>query len=196
MAPALRISNELGVLKAQPRAHQWQHSPWVWILGFSAPDPVQVEQRRVLCSAQLREPVPPSSPCTWAQQAGGPRGTPSSQPSSRAHRPLPACLCCRAARTHPGVAGNPSWQRAGEGRSAHGTQGMDPRAASWHSRSLEGSWVKMDPLLLWCPGIPQLQAARIWVAVPKQGHAMCRVWLLRESLELPLERQQEPAPWL
>lgn len=34
------------------------------------------------------------------------------------------------------------------------------------------------------------------MAVPKQGRAMCRIWLLRESLELPLEKQQQPAPWL
>lgn len=69
-------------------------------------------------------------------------------------------------------------------------------AASSTAAAWKGSWVKMGSLLLGCPGNPQLQAARIWMAMPKRGHAMCRIWLFRESLELPLGKQQQPAPWL
>lgn len=34
----------------------------------------------------------------------------------------------------------------------------------WLSRSLEGHLG--ENLLLWCPGMPQLEAARIWMAKP------------------------------
>lgn len=132
MAPVLRISNELGILKAQPRARQWQQSPWVWegVLCFRA---CAGQSGRSVCSAKLRDPVSSSSTSTWRQQAGDPRGNPSSQPSSQlsSRACLLSFLCCRAVRTHPGLAVKPNlapgWPHILP--TAHGTH-CDPCAGS------------------------------------------------------------------
>jgi len=161
--------------------------------------------------------VLPSSTSIWRQQAGDLRGISFCPAAARQQVSFPTghvcpllfSLCFRTAKTHtlawyltppgPGPA-----MKALSPSHRHGAvvQSMAHTAIlqCWSFRSFRaaacnGSQVKTSPLPLWCPGSLGLQAARIWKVMPRWGHAMFRVWLLRECLKLPLEKQQQPAPW-
>lgn len=126
MAPVLRISNEPGILRAQPRAHQWwQHSPWVWE-GFSAPGR---SVRGVCCAQQSRGSqalLPPPAP-------GHNRLVTLETEPSRAGLPpafLPVLQGCQDTSwfgREPLLA--PGWSLSLPWQGGHGTHGDAPAAA-------------------------------------------------------------------